>query len=202
MKVRELHDTDGHTEIEVMTEKEVTEAVQKWSKENYGKAVLIEDGIFQYSQTNGIRKGLQVDVRNGEVSVYEKIPNQYNANDSFFISLCDFRLLDFSETEMVEGADMVVTLEKDRIFAFMYDTDNFDELEKIFNPETNTYTVDWYENEEFFDLKKFINEGLKEDYQEWFSNYEEWLMEDVVINYSGIIDFYNESEEIFDYYKD
>jgi len=188
MKVRNYYDNEGHTEQEVLPEKEVTAIVQTWDNENCVADTLIEAGIFQTGQTNGITKEVRIDTRDGEISLHTSFPNQYGASDSFFITLATVREMDFNENAMVEGGDMTATLTKDEIIGLLTTPENFEDLTLIANGEK--FDISWDDNQENIECETFIRKALKEDYDEWVNTYESWLMENVRIDYDKITEFY------------
>ena len=86
MKIREMHDREGYTEVEILSQEEIETIVENWLKTHNFSYVFPENSLMIADSQNTIHTAC-VDVRNGEIVYREDIPGTSNADDTFFITL-------------------------------------------------------------------------------------------------------------------
>ena len=198
MKVREIHG-GKHTEVEVLGKKEIIKIIEKWEEDNDPQEMLKKAGIFQTRQTFGCGVCIEIDTRDGEISVGYSTPGTYGSCDSFRIDLWSITEQEFSDHDCVEGADMDATLTREEIEDMLDCPENFEHLE--LEKSGGKFKIDWYENTDYIEAEVFVEKALKEDWAEWVDRYSDWLLEDVRLDHEAITEFYQNSEEIEEFDK-
>lgn len=195
LKVQNLYDREGTSEQTIPEEKEMIKIVESWGDGNDFKALLKKEGIFRNSQTFGNKVELELDTRNNEISAYTQVQNNTRFSESFFIPLVSFEEIDFSDHQCCEGDDMIAEVSGEFLIENIDAINNVDDIEEYLETEkleNGNYKISWWGNEEYVEAEEFVEKFMNEKWSDWTETYENWLLEDVTINYSAITEYYQE----------
>ena len=196
-----IHDREGYTKVEIMTQQEIEKKIEEWEIDNSLEDLFSETSILRTSQTYGIIHSVVIDVRGGEISIKEDTPNQYNNSDSFFITLCEQSELDDNDHDICEGDLMEIEIStKDlrKIFINSGGTGfshyEFKELMENLEYEKsgNKIKISWWKNTNTIEAETFVNLLMDDSWNEWKKNYEDFHLEDLSISLDPVGEYYQQ----------
>ena len=185
---KNIHDTDGFSEQEILSKKEILKILEGISNQNI-KELLISEGIFKNGNDSNISTDVRIDARTGELEVIKSSPGTYNDDDSFYIDLWCQPEIEFDEQVLVEDTDMEVEMKQVVVEKFL--KENYKYLRIDGCDHLGNICFNWHDNVSIITAEDFITHFLKENYEEYEKRYSDWLLEEVEINFEEVENYYN-----------
>ena len=210
LKVRDIYDSEGHTECVIMEESEIKKAVEKWLENNSFSDLLKKEGVFRYSQSFGNRVEVEIDTRTGEISSHLQEQNQGRFSDSFYLTLVSTQEIEKDESNVCEGDDMIVEIAPEQIIAnaklFSCSITDIEDIESELESEkleNGKYKMSWWGNQDNIDAEDFVTHFMQDDWSEWLDNYANYMLEDVGSDWEEkVTEHYSQIRDLQDYTGD